>query len=81
MIFVKRFLVDGAAMSTVTVSPKYQIVIPKEVREKMNIEPGQKVSVMVLDGVIHLVPESPIEQMKGFSPDIDSRVLREEDRS
>ncbi|KAB7648773.1 AbrB/MazE/SpoVT family DNA-binding domain-containing protein [Polymorphobacter fuscus] len=43
-------------MSTVTVSPKYQVVIPKDVREALHIEPGQKLSAMVWNGHIALVP-------------------------
>ena len=80
MIFVLRNSIDGVAMSTVTVSPKYQIVIPKDIREKMGIEPGQKLSFTVLDGVIHLVAIPSIEEMEGFAEGMDTHIEKEEDR-
>lgn len=66
-------------MSIVTVSPKYQIVIPKEVRETLKIRPGQKVAVFAYDGRIEFVPVRPIKEMRGFLKGIDSTVEREED--
>ena len=53
-------------MTTVTVSLKYQVVIPKAVREHINLEPGQKIHVFALDNSILLVPHVPIESMRGF---------------
>ncbi|MBW2370229.1 MAG: AbrB/MazE/SpoVT family DNA-binding domain-containing protein [Deltaproteobacteria bacterium] len=52
-------------MNTVTVSSKYQIVIPKQVRESANIKPGTKIQMVEVDGVIQLVPVKPIQEMKG----------------
>lgn len=70
----------GAIMTAVTVSPKYQIVIPKEIRESMGIVSGQKVQVMSYQGRIELIPLKPMKEMRGFLKGIDTSVDREEDR-
>jgi len=70
----------GSAMTAVTVSPKYQIVIPKEIRESMGIVSGQKVQIMSYQGRIELIPLKPMKEMKGFLKGIDTTVVREEDR-
>lgn len=67
-------------MTAVTVSPKYQIVIPKEIRESMGIVSGQKVQVMSYQGRIELIPLKPMKEMRGFLKGIDTTVAREEDR-
>lgn len=67
-------------MPTVTVSPKYQIVIPKEIRESMGIVSGQKVQIMSYQGRIEVIPLKPMKEMKGFLKGIDTTVVREEDR-
>jgi AbrB family looped-hinge helix DNA binding protein len=67
-------------MTAVTVSPKYQIVIPKEIRESMGIVPGQKVQIMSYQGRIEVIPLKPMKEMKGFLKGIDTTVVREEDR-
>ena len=67
-------------MATVTVSPKFQVVIPKEVREHLEIKPGQKLAVMAYQGRIELIPLGPIEDMMGFAKGIDEPFEREEDR-
>lgn len=67
-------------MTSVTVSPKYQIVIPKEIRESMGIFSGQKVQMMSYQGRIELIPLRPMKEMKGFLEGIDTSVVREEDR-
>ena len=67
-------------MTEVTVSPKYQIVIPKEIRESMGIVSGQKVQIMSYQGRIEVIPLRPMKEMKGFLKGIDTSVVREEDR-
>ena len=67
-------------MSAVTVSPKYQVVIPKEIRESLKIQPGQKVQVIAYGGRIELVPVRTLKQMRGFLKGIETRVRRERDR-
>lgn len=67
-------------MTAVTVSPKYQVVIPKEVRESMNIKPGERFQVFQFEGRIEFVPVRPIQEHRGSLRGIDTRVEREEDR-
>jgi AbrB family looped-hinge helix DNA binding protein len=69
------------AMSTVTVSPKFQVVIPRQVREEFDIRPGEKVQVFVYEGRIELVPVRPLRRMRGFVRGIDTSVERGEDRA
>jgi AbrB family looped-hinge helix DNA binding protein len=67
-------------METVTVSPKYQIVIPRRVREALGIEPGQKVQVIAYQNRIELVPVRSARSLRGFLKGIDTSVEREADR-
>jgi AbrB family looped-hinge helix DNA binding protein len=67
-------------MAIVTISPKFQVVIPKEVRKRLGLKPGQKVQTIVFDDRIELIPIRPIRKMKGFLKGIDARVPREADR-
>jgi AbrB family looped-hinge helix DNA binding protein len=67
-------------MAAVTISPKYQIVIPKEIREKLGLSPGQKVEAIMYQGRIELIPVRPIEKMRGFLEGMDTTVERDEDR-
>ncbi|PKN21410.1 MAG: AbrB family transcriptional regulator [Deltaproteobacteria bacterium HGW-Deltaproteobacteria-22] len=65
---------------TVTVSPKYQVVIPQEVREVLQILPGMKVQVFVFENRIEIIPEKPMRDMRGFLRGLPTDVEREEDR-
>jgi len=67
-------------MATVTVSPKYQIVIPKKIRESSGILPGQKVQMINYRNQIQLIPIEPIENLRGFLKGIDTQIKRDEDR-
>ena len=67
-------------MATVTVSPKYQVVIPSEVRERLKLKPGQKVAVVEKDGVVHMVPIRPLKELKGMVSGVTSKGLRDEGR-
>jgi AbrB family looped-hinge helix DNA binding protein len=67
-------------MTEVTVSPKYQIVIPKEIRESMGIVSGQKVQIMSYQGRIEVIPLKSMKEMRGFLKGIDTSIVREEDR-
>ena len=67
-------------METVTISPKYQVVIPKSLRRKLGLCPGQKVQAIAYENRIELVPVRPIRKMRGFLKDIDASVGREDDR-
>ena len=69
-------------MDCVTVSPKFQIVIPVKVREAMKIRPGDKIQVVQFDGRIELVLMKPIKSLRGFLRGVDPAIDRdEEDRS
>lgn len=67
-------------MHTVTVSPKYQVVIPKNVREAMQLRPGQKLKVIEYEGRIELIPDRDISELKGFLKGINTEFIRENDR-
>ena len=68
-------------MNTVTVSPKFQVVIPKLIREKMHIHPGEKFELISFDGRIELIRIKPMHEMKGFLKGLDPSFQREkEDR-
>jgi AbrB family looped-hinge helix DNA binding protein len=67
-------------MTSVTVSPKFQVVIPKDVRESMGITSGQKVKMLTFRNRIELIPIKPIQQMKGFLKGINTNIKREKDR-
>jgi AbrB family looped-hinge helix DNA binding protein len=67
-------------METLTISPKYQVVIPKDIREKLGLTPGQKLRALVYEDRIELIPIRPIKRMRGFLKGIDVRVDREADR-
>ena len=69
-------------MDAVTVSPKYQIVIPRSVRERMNIHPGERMQVITLGDRIELIPVRPMRSMRGFLKGLDPRFERDkEDRA
>ncbi len=67
-------------MTAVTVSPKFQVVIPKHVRESMGIKSGQKMQVITYQGRIELIPLSPMKSLRGFLKGIDTEVKRDSDR-
>ena len=68
-------------METVTISPKFQVVIPKGIRERLKLSPGQKVHALLHEDRIELIPVRPMRTMRGFLKGIDTGVPREEDRS
>jgi len=67
-------------METVTISPKYQVVIPKSVRDELDLKPGQKVMAMAWDGGVQFVPVASADELHGSLPGIDTNVSREPDR-
>ncbi len=68
-------------MTRVTLSPKFQIVIPKEVREKLKLKPGSAFNVVEHAGHIELLPVRLAKEMRGFLRGIDSTVARDKDRA
>jgi AbrB family looped-hinge helix DNA binding protein len=67
-------------MQTVIVSPKYQIVIPKAIRETLKLKPGQRMRVIEYDNRIELIPDREISELRGFLKGIDIEFSREGDR-
>ena len=67
-------------MATVTVSPKFQIVIPRPIRDRLRLRPGQKIQVVEYDGRLELIPERDIEELRGFLKGINTDFEREDDR-
>jgi AbrB family looped-hinge helix DNA binding protein len=69
-----------ASVDVVTISPKFQVVIPRTVRERLNLSPGQKVQALVYDGRVELIPLRPAKALRGFLRGIDTTVARDVDR-
>ena len=67
-------------MQTVTVSPKYQVVIPRAIRQALHLRPGQKMQVVEYEGRIEFIPERDITELRGFLKGINTEFEREEDR-
>ena len=65
-------------MVTVTVSSKFQVVIPEEVRAKLKLQAGQKIVVIEKDGVVHLIPLKSIKDTRGFAKGVRRDNIREE---
>jgi AbrB family looped-hinge helix DNA binding protein len=68
-------------METVTVSPKFQIVIPRNARKVLEIRTGQKVQIIVYKGRLELLPVRPVRKMRGFAKGMDTAVQRENDHA
>ena len=68
-------------METVTISPKFQVVIPKEIRKSLKLAPGQKVQAIAYENRIELIPQRPMKKMRGFLKGVDTDVPREDDRA
>lgn len=66
-------------MDTVTVSPKFQVVIPKEVRERLGIRPGEKLQILSFDNRLEFVRVRPMREMRGFLRGLDPTFVRDED--
>ena len=67
-------------MQAVKISPKFQVVIPREVREKLHLVAGQRMQVVAYGNRIELIPERGIADMRGFLKGIDTTVERDPDR-
>lgn len=67
-------------MDVVTISPKYQLVIPRSVRERLQLEPGQKVQALVYGDRVELIPLRTARSLRGFVRGIDTDVDRDADR-
>jgi AbrB family looped-hinge helix DNA binding protein len=67
-------------MQHVTISPKFQVVIPRLVRERLGLRPGQKMQVIEHAGRVEFVPERDIRELKGSVKGIKTDFVREGDR-
>ena len=67
-------------MNTVTISPKFQVVIPQTIRKSLGLQPGQKVQAILYENRIELIPIQPMQTMRGFLKGIDTSIEREVDR-
>ncbi len=68
-------------MITVTVSPKYQVVTPKEIREQLNIKVGHRFQILYYGDRIEFIPQKNIRGMKEFLKGTDTKILREKEPS
>jgi AbrB family looped-hinge helix DNA binding protein len=64
-------------MNTVTLSTKYQLVIPRDVRERLDLEPGARLTVIEKGGILYLVPERPLAELRGVARGTRRKGLRE----
>jgi AbrB family looped-hinge helix DNA binding protein len=68
-------------VETLTISPKFQVVIPKAIRERLGLSPGQKLQAVLYGDRIELIPIEPARRLRGFLKGIDTTVAREPDRA
>ena len=61
-------------------SPEFQVVIPRPVRESLGIEPGQKLQVLIYRSCLEFIPLRPMRKVRGFLKGIDTSALRARDR-
>jgi AbrB family looped-hinge helix DNA binding protein len=67
-------------MEAAKISPKYQVVIPKKLRDALKLSPGQQVQMIMYGNRIEMIPLKKLSEMKGFLKGIDTAVTREPDR-
>lgn len=67
-------------MDTVTVSPKFQVMIPRAIREELSLKPGEKLRVLRYDNRVELIRIRPIKELRGFLRGMDTTIEREDDR-
>ena len=67
-------------MNSVTVSPKFQVVIPLKVRQMLHIKSGQKMQVIAYNNRVVMIPSRPIQEARGSLKGMNTDVPREEDR-
>lgn len=67
-------------MAQVTISPKFQVVIPREIRDRLELEPGQKVQALLFDNRIEFIPVRSARSMRGFLKGMNTTIPRDDDR-
>ena len=68
-------------MEPVTISPKFQVVIPRDIRESLKLVPGQKLQAIMYENRIELIPQRPMKRMRGFLKGVATDVPRGNDRA
>ena len=63
----------------VVVSPKYQVLIPGEIRKQIDLKSGQKLQIIVKNGIISLIPDRPLQDLRGFLKGMDRKISRAEE--
>lgn len=64
-------------MVEVVLSPKYQVVIPKQIRKQLALKSGQKIEILVKEGLITLIPERPLREFRGYLKNMNIKTFRE----
>jgi len=67
-------------MEAVKISPKYQVVIPKKIRESLQLKPGQQMQIIEYGNRVELIPTKSVKSMRGFLKGINTEFTREGDR-
>ena len=67
-------------MSAMTISPKFQVVIPRDIREQMHLRAGQKVEIIRYENRIELIPIRPMKELRGILKGMDTHIPRDKDR-
>jgi AbrB family looped-hinge helix DNA binding protein len=67
-------------MEIVTVSPEYEVVIPRAIRKSLHIKPGQRFQVLAYGDRMECIPVRPMRKMRGFLKGVDTKVERDRDR-
>ena len=67
-------------MTTVALSPKFQVVIPKDIRRALNLVAGQRMDVQLNGDKVEFIPEKTVASLRGRWPGMDTRVVRDADR-
>jgi len=67
-------------MDTVTLSPKFQVVIPQAVREALGLKPGEKLRVLRYGDRVELIPVKSVKKLRGFARGMDTTIERDRDR-
>lgn len=64
-------------MTEVVLSPKYQVVIPKAIRKQLDLKSGQKIEILVKEGLLTLVPERPLKEFRGYLKNMNIKSFRD----
>ena len=80
MCYALRMDHDGQVMDTVLVSPRFQVVIPRRIRESLGLRPGQKMQALQYDGRIELTPLVPLASARGLLTGLATDLDSERDR-